>query len=167
MASVGRCRIDAPTPLAITASTDAIASFENRGTDVASTSARRSPAKASSTSSPASPPIQSEPDTRCTQSKVSDSAAGEVCAACPASPGTASMAPPASTAPTIASSAAIDRAPVPRSIRIATAAASPNSAVTISRSTSARPSADERISGTTWVTSNTERSAKLAVVTSM
>ena len=112
MASVGRCRIDAPTPLAITASTDAIASFEKRGTDVASTSARRSPAKASSTSSPASPPIQSEPDTRCTQSKVSESAAGEVCAACPASPGTASMAPPASTAPTIASSAAIDRAPV-------------------------------------------------------
>ena len=50
------------------------------------------PTLAQSTSRPIRPPSQTEPEARCSQSKSSVSPRGEVCAACPAAPGTISTA---------------------------------------------------------------------------
>ena len=45
-----------------------------------------------STSSPISPPSHTEPVIRCSQSRITESPRGEVCAACPAAPGMSSTA---------------------------------------------------------------------------
>src|SRR5436305_1810164 len=75
VANVGRRTIAAAVPLAITPSTDTIATRENRGTVTASASPRRAPAANPSTSTPARPPSQTDPATMCSQSNAHDSPA--------------------------------------------------------------------------------------------
>ena len=73
--------------------TETNATFEKRGTATASPATREPPEDSrQSTSRPTSPPIQIEPEARCSQSKSSDQPRGAVCAACPAAPGMSSAA---------------------------------------------------------------------------
>ena len=81
--------IASPMPVAASTSTEPSATFEKRGTTHRQ---RRRRARAAgrlsqSTSRPTSPPSQTEPAARCSQSNSSVSPRGEVCAACPAAPG--------------------------------------------------------------------------------
>ena len=86
--TVGRWTIAAATPDAISTLTDTNATFEKRGTQTASPAMRCAAGRLDqSTSSPIRPPTQIEPAARCDQSKKIDHARGDVCAACPASPG--------------------------------------------------------------------------------
>ena len=164
-ANVGMCTSDAPMPEPIRTSTDTNAVFEKRGTQTTSPAMRRATEKLRHmTSSPISPPTQIEPATRWSQSKRSVAPRGDVCAACPASPGRSNTAAAAATAPVTERISAMERrSRSGRSIHSVSPPASTNSANTISRSTSPRPKADARSKGNNAPRSNAERNANCAV----
>ena len=86
------------------------ATFENRGTTTDRLLTRRdAPTLLHRTISPISPPSQSEPVIRCSQSRITEIPRGEVCAACPALPGNSSTAAAASSAPVSETTSAIER----------------------------------------------------------
>src|SRR6266550_8796442 len=163
--TVSKWMIEAPTPEPISASTETKAVFENRGTQTMRPATRRATGRLhQSTSSPVRPPIQTEPATRWTQSSATDNPRGEVCAAWPESPGTSSVATPASNAPAFESNSAIERcARSGRSTQSAIEAASTKSPKVSSRSRYPRPNAESRTSGSTFPRSKAERSANCAV----
>ncbi len=103
-------RIVAPTPEPIRTRTETNATFEKRGTVTASP-ATRLPAERlpQTTSRPTSPPSQSEPEARWSQSSSSETPRGAVCPACPEVPGRTSTAAAAASAPPVAASSAIER----------------------------------------------------------
>src|SRR5262249_2968188 len=81
-ARVGICCTAEPVPAAIRTITDANATFEKRGTQTARPATRRGGGRvAASTTSPISPPSQTDPATRWNQSNASERARGEVWAA--------------------------------------------------------------------------------------
>ena len=122
--------------MTISSITEANATCEKRGTTRASAarrSLRRRPVPQRE-----QPDETADPDraaTRWTQSSDMASAAGEVWAACPPTPGITSSAPAATIAEPVANSSAVERiGRSGRSIAIATSAAMPNRASTIQRS---------------------------------
>ncbi len=163
--TAGMCSIVSPIPVAAITITETSATFENRGTIVASPSTRRPrPSPTQISSSPIRPPNHTDPAARCSQSNTSVRPRGEVWAACPAAPGTISTAAAASTAPAIAPNAATERCSRSgSSSHTAIQPATQNSAKHSSRSRIARPKAVTPNSGTSAPTSNTERSESFAV----
>ena len=136
-AIVGMWMIVAPMPLASRTITETNATFEKRGTATPSPATRLDlPRPHHRTSSPIRPPIQTEAETRWSQSSRSDSPRGAVCAAWPAAPGINSTAAAARIAPASAPSSAIERCSFAgRSSQTAIDAATQNRAKQISRST--------------------------------
>src|SRR5579884_1630579 len=134
--TVGSLITDAATPVPNSTITESSATFEKRGTQTVRPASRRAaPRLRHSTSSPISPPTHSEPDATCNPSRTTESARGDVCAACPATPGTSAAPAAASSTPPTEKSSAIVRGPrCDRSTQNATAAATARSASTSSRS---------------------------------
>ena len=140
--------------------------FEKRGTATASPATRAPPgATARARAGPTSPPIQIEPPTRCSQSSATDEAAGRGLRGVAGEPGTSRTArrgePGADQREQLG-----DRAPfVARAGRCGSRApaAATKSAKQIHRSTSPRPNAETRTSGTIASELHTERRAKSAV----
>ena len=83
--------------------------FEKRGTTTDRPSTRGAGRGRPTDSRPISPPSHTDPEARWNQSNTSVSPRGEVCAACPAAPGTISTAAAASSAPAVAPNSATDR----------------------------------------------------------
>jgi len=167
-ARIGMWRTVAPIPDPSRTATETKATFEKRGTQIDSTDMRLAAGRLRQrTSSPISPPIQSEPETRWSQSKASASPRGAVWAACPDAPGTISAAAAATTAPRPARISAIERASRSGlSTQSATKAAAQKSAKQSSKSTYPRPNAVTRKSGTSAPTAKNERSESTAVASS-
>ena len=102
--------IVAPVPVASSTATATRATAEKRGTTTLSAARRRpAPRLNHRISSPTRPPIQIEPEIRCTASNGTDRPRGEVCPAWPTLPGSTSTAAAAIAAPTPAASSATDR----------------------------------------------------------
>ena len=165
VASVGRWSTAAPIPEPSSTTTDTNAALEKRGTQTTRPAVRRATGRLDQrTSSPMSPPTQSAPEARWSQSRTSASVRGDVCAAWPAAPGTSSSAPAASSAPHRERRPATDRrARSGRSSQIAAAAARVKSANRSSKRRYPRPKAETSMSGTSAPIDQKERNANCAV----